>query len=97
MKHLKALWTIVYYSVLLFWRHEIKGEPGPVAGEFVKPRENKAFNPFKKFPVNAPCYCKSGQKYKFCCIDTEPDAIDADMAKEVSKLVKVIRKERRNK
>lgn len=93
---MKKLWIIIKCWFILFWRQKIKGEPPVKSGEFQKPRVGNAFNPFKKFPVNALCYCKSGKKYKFCCIDTEPDAIDADMAKEVSKLVKVVRKARKS-
>jgi len=50
------------------------------------------WNPFLKYPRNEACYCGSGVKYKKCCLNNEPALIRDDFATKANKLVKTMRK-----
>lgn len=67
-----------------------------VPGKGYKPIEKHKFNPFLKYPRNESCYCGSGQKYKKCCMSTEPDAVPEEIASKATKLVKKIRSKKKN-
>ena len=50
------------------------------------------WNPYLKYPRNVSCYCGSGVKYKKCCLNNEPVAIEAGMADKATKLIKKVRR-----
>ena len=39
-----------------------------------------AWNPFRKFPRNLPCFCASGKKAKKCCLPIIAQAVLKDNA-----------------
>lgn len=49
------------------------------------------FNPILRHPRNAPCYCKSGLKFKKCCLLTAKTVVPDDVAAAVTPLVNMIR------
>lgn len=49
--------------------------PSKGARVFMAPRPGFKYNPLLKFPRNNPCPCKSGKKFKVCCLSTLPQCV----------------------
>lgn len=55
-------------------------------------KDGFAWNPLKSYPRNAPCVCRSGKKFKKCCMDKiSPVCSDQD-AKYFQALVNEVKK-----
>jgi len=49
-----------------------------------------AYNPLKKLARNMPCPCKSGKKFKKCCLLTLPEAVKKETANILLKALPLI-------
>lgn len=48
----------------------------------VLPGIDKVWNPLRRFPRNAPCFCGSKEKFKRCCAEKLADTIHRDHFKK---------------
>jgi len=53
-------------------------------------RPNTAWNPLKKYPRNAPCFCGSGKKFKVCHYGKIKDVVSGEDAKQIEADMKLI-------
>lgn len=61
------------------------------------PKIEHKWNPVLKYPRNEICYCRSGKKFKNCCLLRQPLAVNEEFADKAVKLVKKMRKENKKK
>lgn len=52
------------------------------------PAKGYARNPLLNLPRNEPCPCRSGKKYKVCCLLTQPAYVPEHMAKSYAEAMK---------
>ena len=48
---------------------------------FLGPAPGFTYNPLLKFPRNSPCPCRSGKKFKQCCLTRIPQIVKVEDAK----------------
>jgi uncharacterized protein YchJ len=53
----------------------------------IKAINGAVWNPYLKYPRNKECYCRSGKKYKKCCLSTEPLAVPKEVAEVAKSLI----------
>lgn len=48
----------------------------------IAPLPGHEWNPLRDLPRNRPCPCRSGQKFKLCCLNRMPKAVPTEVAKQ---------------
>ena len=59
---------------------EVSPRPKREPKYYMAPLKGYEWNPLLKLPRNSKCPCKSGKKFKACCLQTLPKAITSKLA-----------------
>jgi hypothetical protein len=55
---------------------------------FRAPMPGFVWNPIRTYPRNNPCPCRSGQKFKACCLNRLPPAVPEELARQYREQMK---------
>src|SRR3954464_10524091 len=61
----------------------------PRVPRYMVPFPGHAWNPLRTLPRNNPCPCRSGKKFKKCCLPTLPQAVSQKHAEEFKQQIKL--------